>query len=74
MYAAGGRDNQSGPYIGDGRANPLKHPLITGFEATDEEVPDVVAFLVSLTDTTLITNPKLSNPFPDEEESEGEGL
>lgn len=37
--------------------------MILGFQATDEEIDDVVALLESLTDTTFIKNPKFSNPF-----------
>ena len=70
LYAAGGRDNESGPYIGDGRANPFKDPLITGFDATELEIADVVAFLHSLTDEAFITNPALSNPFPTVDETD----
>ncbi|HRE88859.1 MAG TPA: di-heme enzyme, partial [Myxococcota bacterium] len=36
-YAAGGRNLESGPDAGDGRANPFKSELITGFELTHEE-------------------------------------
>jgi cytochrome c peroxidase len=49
-YAAGGRKLDEGPFAGDGRLSPLKSGLVRGFEITDEEVEDVVAFLESLTD------------------------
>jgi len=61
-YAAGGRVIRSGPYAGDGRISPLKSGLIDGFQATDQEIDDVVAFLESLTDQTFITNPALASP------------
>ena len=67
-YAAGGRNNTSGPYVGDGRINPHKHPLVTGFEISDTEVTDLVAFLESLTDEAFLTNPTLADPFPPEED------
>ncbi len=62
-YARGGRLVTSGPYAGDGAQNPLKSGLIRGFDATDAEIDDVVAFLESLTDNSFITNPAFSNPF-----------
>ncbi len=62
-YANGGRVIASGPFAGDGRANPMKSGLIRGFDATDEEVEAVVAFLTALTDYDFINNPKFSNPF-----------
>jgi cytochrome c peroxidase len=62
-YAAGGRDISAGPYRGDGRRNPLKSTLVTGFTITDQEVTDLVSFLTSLTDTDFITNPAHADPF-----------
>jgi cytochrome c peroxidase len=62
-YASGGRNVESGPNAGDGRLNRLKSGLVRGFPVTDDEVADVVAFLESLTDSTFVTNPALSDPF-----------
>jgi cytochrome c peroxidase len=62
-YAAGGRVIETGPNAGDGRYNPFKDALITGFDASDAEINDVVAFLHSLTDEAFITNPRFANPF-----------
>jgi len=62
-YARGGRLIESGPYAGDGRLNPLKSGLVRGFNATDEEIDAVIAFLQSLTDETFINNPDFANPF-----------
>ena len=56
-YAAGGRLLEDGPFAGDGRVSPLKSGLIRGFEATDEEIDAVVAFLEAMTDETFTTNP-----------------
>ena len=61
-YAAGGRVISSGPYAGDGRLSPLKSALIEGFQATDQEIDDVVTFLESLSDQTFITNPAFAGP------------
>jgi cytochrome c peroxidase len=65
-YARGGRLTESGPNAGDGRLSPLKSGLIRGFEANDEEIADVVAFLESLTDPVFLNNPDLSDPFLEE--------
>lgn len=62
-YARGGRLIESGPNAGDGRLSPLKSGLIVGFDATDEEIEAVIAFLESLTDYEFITDPRFSNPF-----------
>ncbi len=62
-YAAGGRVTEDGPLAGDGRVSPQKSGLIRGFEITDEEVEDVVAFLSALTDESFITDPAFSDPF-----------
>lgn len=62
-YARGGRVIESGPNAGDGRLNPLKSGLIQGFDATEEEIDAVIAFLESLTDYDFITDPRFSNPF-----------
>jgi cytochrome c peroxidase len=62
-YAAGGRVIEDGDYAGDGRVSPLKSGLIRGFDATDEEIDAVVAFLESFTDHTFVENPAHSDPF-----------
>jgi cytochrome c peroxidase len=64
FYAAGGREIPAGPHAGDGRANPHKDPLVRKFPLTAEEKADLLAFLESLTDTTLVTDERFSNPFP----------
>lgn len=63
FYAAGGRNITSGPYAGDGRANPNKDQLISRINLTAEEKADLVAFLKTLTDHEFLTNPKFANPF-----------
>ena len=55
-YAAGGRGT------GTERWNPRKSPFVAGFTLTAEERQDLVAFLTSLTDETLIANPAYSDP------------
>jgi cytochrome c peroxidase len=61
-YAAGGRTIASGPYAGDGGANPNKSPNVSGFKLTESEKKDLIAFLESLTDTDFLHNPELSDP------------
>lgn len=65
MYAAGGRNITSGEHSGDGRLNPYKSGLVSGFTLTDQEFADLIAFLDSLTDTTFIRDKRISNPFPE---------
>lgn len=55
-YAISGR--------GGGTNNPLRSPFIQGFEISDQEVADLVAFLDSLTDDEFIRNPAHGNPWP----------
>jgi cytochrome c peroxidase len=61
-YAAGGRVLDSSDYAGDGRTSPLKSGLVRGFRVSEEEIDDVVAFLESLTDSSFINDPRLSDP------------
>ncbi|MES1171596.1 MAG: MbnH family di-heme enzyme [Bacteroidota bacterium] len=62
-YAAGGRLIESGQLAGDGRLSPLKSGLVAGFQLSEQDLADVVAFLESLTDRTFIENGAFSNPF-----------
>jgi cytochrome c peroxidase len=68
-YERGGREVLEGAEIngqdvsGDGRDNPNKSSFLNGFEITDQERADLLAFLRSLTDEGLLTNPAFSDPF-----------
>lgn len=62
-YAAGGRTIPDGPHAGVGRDNPFKSSFIRGFELTDAERADVLAFLASLTDEAFLTDPALADPW-----------
>jgi cytochrome c peroxidase len=62
-YAAGGRSIDSGPNRGVGADNPFKDPAVSGFEITAAERRDLLAFLNALTDSALLTAPRLSNPW-----------
>ncbi len=54
FYAAGGR--------GAGQQNPYKDPLITGFEISQQEKIDLMAFLRALTDRSVLENPRFAAP------------
>ena len=62
-YARGGRRIVSGPLAGDGRRNPNRSPFVRGFVISPSERRDLVAFLHSLTDSTLVTTGRFSDPF-----------
>lgn len=61
-YRVGGRTLHGGEYAGVGRNNPFKSQFISGFEITEAEKRDLLAFLHSLTDETFINNRALSDP------------
>ena len=63
FYSQGGRNITTGPYAGDGRFSPNKSDLIVRIDFTDQEKSDLVAFLKTLTDETIATNERYSNPF-----------
>ena len=63
MYGEGGLHRTEGDHAGDGRANPYKSGLVAGFEISDQELSDLVAFLNSLTDEEFISDPRFGNPF-----------
>jgi cytochrome c peroxidase len=62
-YAAGGRTVTTGPHRGAGARNPNKSPLVAGFELSEDEIGDLIAFLESLTDDRFVTDPRFSDPF-----------
>lgn len=62
-YARGGRLVEDGPWAGDGAGNPYKSGLLAGFTLTDEERADLLAFFDALTDETLLSDPRLSDPW-----------
>lgn len=63
MYARGGRLIASGPYAGDGARSPNKSLFVRGFTLSPAERADLIAFLESLTDPTLATDPRFASPF-----------
>ena len=62
-YADGGRTIASGPNRGIGHENPLKDAAVRGFWLTTGQRADLLAFLDSLTDTALLTDPRFANPW-----------
>lgn len=67
MYARGGRLIAQGEHNGDGSKSPLKDPRIKGFHITPQQKADLLSFLVSLSDSGMIVNPKYQNPFAEDE-------
>lgn len=63
-YARGGRSIAAGPYAGDGARNPYKSEFLRGFELSSEERSNLLAFLQSLTDPSVLRNEALSDPRP----------
>lgn len=63
IYAAGGRDVSSGPFKGDGRYNPNKSALIVPIDLSPQEKSDLIAFLKTLTDDSLLTSPRFADPW-----------
>ena len=64
-YARGGRVITDGPYAGDGSRNPYRSEFVRGFELTTEERADLLAFLESLTDQSVLSNAAWSDPATD---------
>ena len=65
-YAAGGRTIEDGPFAGVGADHPNKSGLLIGFDATEGEINDLIAFLESLTDDGFLTNSAYSDPWPED--------
>jgi cytochrome c peroxidase len=63
MYTRGGRNVNYGDYKGDGKLNANKSHLITGFSLTQEERRNLIDFFHALTDTSVLFDPKFSNPI-----------
>lgn len=62
-YERGGRLIETGDFKGDGRLSPFKSEFVLGFELSDSERADILAFLHALSDESLIANERWSNPF-----------
>ena len=62
-YQRGGRLIEHGPHAGDGRLSPFKSEFVIGFELSESERDDLIAFLESLTDEAVLTDKRFSDPF-----------
>ena len=62
-YERGGRLIESGAFAGDGRRSPYKSEFVRGFQLSDSERADLVSFLESLTDQSVLSDVHLGNPF-----------
>lgn len=62
-HAAGGRTIAYGPHRGIGRDNPNKTAAMRGFTLTRAQRDDLIAFLQSLTDEPLLSDPRFADPF-----------
>ena len=59
----GGRTIRTGPNAGVGFENPNKSEFIKSFELSAREKADLLEFLRSLTDRTVLNNPRLADPW-----------
>ena len=62
-YARGGRLVTAGDSQGDGAESPLKSEQMTGFDLSEEDRDDIIAFLGSLTDQGLLEREDLATPY-----------
>lgn len=62
-YARGGRLIEDGDLAGDGRLSPFKSEFVAGFELSESEREDLIAFLHSLSDASVLSNERWSDPF-----------
>lgn len=62
-YARGGRLIEEGDFAGDGRLSPFKSEFVRGFELSESERADLLLFLESLSDESVLSNKRWSDPF-----------
>lgn len=62
-YRVGGRRILTGPNAGNGFENPNKSEFVKSFEMTEGEKQDLLAFLRSLTDRSLLEDPRFRDPW-----------
>lgn len=67
VYAAGGRKIVQGINKGDGTANPYKHTFLHGFNLAADDKINLISFLLSLSDSSFVSNPQYQNPFTEDE-------
>jgi cytochrome c peroxidase len=61
IYAHGGRNIDYGLYLGNGKNNKFKSKLIQGFDLNKQQKTDLINFLYTLTDSTVLQNPLYFN-------------
>jgi len=61
-YERGGRLIENGPYVGDGRLSPFRSEFVSGFELSDSDAQDLLEFLMSLTDESVLSAERWSDP------------
>jgi cytochrome c peroxidase len=62
-YRVGGRTLKTGALAGAGAENPNKSEFIKAFDLSRQEKADLMAFLQSLTDETVLHNAQFSDPW-----------
>lgn len=62
IYSRGGRINQTGDCMGDGKDHPNRDGRMQEFELNELEKSDLLHFLHALTDTSFLTLKYFSNP------------
>jgi len=62
-YAAGGRTIAAGERAGVGAHNPNKSEFVKSFKLTQQQKADLIAFLEALTDASVLTDPRFSDPW-----------
>lgn len=67
IYENGGRVITKGSNKGDGRINTNKNSLIKGFQLNSQQRNDLISFLLSLSDSSILTNPRYANPYIEDE-------
>jgi cytochrome c peroxidase len=50
-------------YASGGKFSPNKSPFLNNLHLTESQKADVISFLLTLTDSTTLTNPDFSTPF-----------
>jgi cytochrome c peroxidase len=71
IYGRGGRLITQGENKGDGSKSPLKDARVKGFRMSTQQKTDLLNFLISLTDSSVLTNPVYQNPFGGDETKGG---
>lgn len=62
-YARAGTLTGEGPHAGDGALHPSKSVFVPGFNASEQEIDEMLAFLRALTDMSFLDDKRFSNPF-----------